>query len=144
MNAVIWQPGMTLESMEKEIILAGLRFYRGNITQTALSLGVAEKTIRNKMEKYDNDRKQFEQGQRDAELERAAILKRLRGEIPARPVETPTLDDSGAGFHSSPSRDGIQPVVETSEKHDMPVPVRKEVQSVLPQQAANGGPRRGR
>lgn len=49
---VTWQPGMTLADMEKMTILAALRFYRGNKTQTAEALGITSKTVYNKIEAY--------------------------------------------------------------------------------------------
>lgn len=47
-----WQPGKTLESIEKEVILKALRFYQGNKTHTSRSLGIAIRTIDNKLEHY--------------------------------------------------------------------------------------------
>lgn len=48
-----WQPGMTLEDIEKRTILEALRFYRGNKTQTASALGITAKTLYNKLETYE-------------------------------------------------------------------------------------------
>jgi Bacterial regulatory protein, Fis family len=48
----MWQPGITLEQIEREVILKALRFYQGNKTQTARALGVAVRTIDNKLECY--------------------------------------------------------------------------------------------
>lgn len=48
----MWQPGRTLEEMEKEVILTAMRFYHGNKTHTASALGIAIRTLDNKLAKY--------------------------------------------------------------------------------------------
>ena len=52
-----WQPGITLEEIEKQVILKALEFYQGNKTKTALSLGIAVRTLDNKLEKYITKKK---------------------------------------------------------------------------------------
>ena len=54
---IIWQPGMTLADMEKQIILKALQFYHGNKTKAAQSLDISVRTIDNKLKKYDDERK---------------------------------------------------------------------------------------
>lgn len=49
---ITWQPGKTLEEVEKEIILVALRFYGGNKTKTAQALGIAIRTLDNKLKAY--------------------------------------------------------------------------------------------
>ena len=48
----LWQPGVTLEEVERTVILQALRFYRGNRTQTAQSLNIALRTMHSKLTKY--------------------------------------------------------------------------------------------
>lgn len=48
----MWQPGMSLEDVEKEVILKAFRFYQQNKTHTAHSLGIAIRTLDAKLEKY--------------------------------------------------------------------------------------------
>ena len=48
----MWQPGMSLEDIEKIAILKAFDFFRGNKTQTANSLGIAIRTLDSKLEKY--------------------------------------------------------------------------------------------
>lgn len=50
----MWSPGRTLEDVEKEVIFQALSFYHGNRTQTARSLGIALRTLQNKLEIYNN------------------------------------------------------------------------------------------
>lgn len=46
-------PGMTIEMMEKEMILSALKFYEGNKTKAAQSLGITVRTIQNKLSLYN-------------------------------------------------------------------------------------------
>jgi len=48
----MWQPGRTLEEVERETIERAFRFYQGNKTQTAASLGIAIRTLDAKLDKY--------------------------------------------------------------------------------------------
>lgn len=50
---MIWQPGVTLEDLEKQAILEALRFYGNNKTRTAQALGIAIRTLDNKLAKYN-------------------------------------------------------------------------------------------
>jgi DNA-binding NtrC family response regulator len=49
----LWQPGRTLDEIEKEIILTALKYYQGNKTKTSQSLGIAIRTLDNKLLKYE-------------------------------------------------------------------------------------------
>jgi len=48
----MWQPGMTIEFMEREAVLKAWRFYGHNKTQTANALGIAIRTLDAKLQKY--------------------------------------------------------------------------------------------
>lgn len=48
----IWSLGMTIEDAEKNIITHTLKFYYGNKTMTAKSLGISPRGLVNKLEKY--------------------------------------------------------------------------------------------
>jgi hypothetical protein len=48
-----WQPGQTLEQVEKAIILKAFRFFQGNKTRTANALGIAIRTLENKLSSYE-------------------------------------------------------------------------------------------
>lgn len=47
-----WQPGMTLEQLEKQVILHAYSFYGMNKAKTAQALGIAYRTIRYKLTSY--------------------------------------------------------------------------------------------
>ena len=51
----MWYLGMTLDQAERKIIEKVLRFYNGNKSATARSLGVSVKTIENKVKQYEQE-----------------------------------------------------------------------------------------
>lgn len=53
----LWQPGRTLEEVEKDVIVAALRFYQNNKVHTARALGICYKTLNNKLEVYNGTTK---------------------------------------------------------------------------------------
>jgi hypothetical protein len=55
MSQIHWQPGITLEEIEKQVILAALRFYSQNRTHAASALGISVRTIQNKIAKYNGE-----------------------------------------------------------------------------------------
>lgn len=50
-------PGMTLEEVEREVIVQTLQETEGNRTQTAQILGISRKTLQNKLKEYGLERK---------------------------------------------------------------------------------------
>lgn len=48
----MWCVGMTLDDVEKEAIVKAYKFYHGNKTQTAKSLGIAIRTLDAKLDRY--------------------------------------------------------------------------------------------
>lgn len=53
MSSVHWSPGMRLEDVERLAILAAMRFYEDNKTQTAKSLDISVRTLHAKLDKYE-------------------------------------------------------------------------------------------
>ncbi len=49
---MIWQPGITLAEVEQETVISALRFYHGNRTSTASSLGISRRSMSNLIKKY--------------------------------------------------------------------------------------------
>lgn len=125
-----WVPGLTLEEIERQSILHALTFYRGNKTQTATALGIAIRTLDNKLERYGAD---DEAGRLKLEAERARraeILDRMRG-----PIQT---------IYGADARVRVEPAPEAPAKHAVPVPEPKKVQGVLPPEAPAGDRKRAR
>jgi DNA-binding NtrC family response regulator len=48
-----WQIGVTLDEVEKQVILAALQFFHGNKTKAAEALGITSRTIQNKLNFYN-------------------------------------------------------------------------------------------
>ena len=47
-----WEPGETLNDIERNVILQALGFHQGNRTHTAKALGISIRTLRNKLAEY--------------------------------------------------------------------------------------------
>lgn len=139
MSNVNWQPGMTLEEVEKLCILEAVKFYRGKIEQTAESLGIARKTLYEKLKKYEFDTtKERERNDQD-KAERERINRRMRG-LPedgsSEPIQ-PGIPRANEGAY-------VEPATQVLPKSALPLPEQQEVQGVLPTQAAKAGKGRGR
>ena len=50
---IIWQPGVTLEDVEKQVILKAFQYFQGNKTKTAQALDIAIRTLDAKIAKYE-------------------------------------------------------------------------------------------
>lgn len=109
-----WSPGQTLEAVEKAVIEEAFRFYKGNKTQTALSLGIAIRTLDAKLEKYESDSRQHKLREERAKAERDDFLRRQRGQAPN-------------GLPSTSSGSSLESIVEVASQPPMPVPKRKKV-----------------
>ncbi|RYZ67863.1 MAG: sigma-54-dependent Fis family transcriptional regulator [Proteobacteria bacterium] len=51
-NKNAWEPGATLNDIERNVILQALSFHHGNRTHTAKALGISIRTLRNKLAEY--------------------------------------------------------------------------------------------
>lgn len=154
---VNWVPGITLEEMEKQCILAAFRFYRGNKTTTAQVLGIAIRTLDNKLEKYESDRKRDEDRFATDAVTNEQTLRRMRGITitehnaigSAHQLRQPEVEKAGTQQREATGTEanaGIreQSPEKLSAQQSVPVSKRQEVQSVLPGQASGSGNRRGR
>lgn len=77
-----WSPGMTLESIEKAVILKAFAFYRYNKTATASALKIAIRTLDAKLEKYRYEEEQERERQASVVRNRRDFLERQRGNVP--------------------------------------------------------------
>ncbi len=55
MSNTLWQPGITLEELEKRVILEAMKLYHGKRAQVADVLGIASRTLDYKLAKYKAD-----------------------------------------------------------------------------------------
>lgn len=149
-DIIVWSPGVTLDAIEKQVILKAFRFYRGNKTATATALGIAIRTLDNKLEKYEVDGKAATEREQDEKQRRAEWLKRQRGTVGTGIDDSPAAEQRHAttteGNSVSRANAGVrvESAVETSEEPALSVSERKEVQGVLPKQVAQSGQRRAR
>lgn len=141
---LIWQPGMTLETVEKEVILQAMRYFRGNKTATSTALGIAYKTLDNKLHQYKEDEQSQEKRLNERTARDQEYLNRARGIVTAT-VPTRLLEDSKAaevpksqGLHSE-ERHGLEPAPELPAQQSVSMQKREEVQKVSPQSSARSG-----
>lgn len=79
---MFWQPGVHLDEIEKQAIEAALKFFQGNKTATAESLGISVRTLHTKCDQY----------KKDEEMRNASLRPKERGHLepPAQvPEEQP-------------------------------------------------------
>lgn len=96
-NLVVWQPGMSLEDLERKTILAAYRHYRSNKTLTAQSLGIAIRTLDHKLEAYAQSASTGKAPTRDEILkegQKHANKTGAGGKPPGDPFESAKLTDT--------------------------------------------------
>lgn len=130
-----WSPGVSLEMIEKQVILKAWHWYRGNKTQCSISLGINIRTLERKLDEYEKQ----ETARRDQEstetIKRAEALDRARGIVRNESGETRIL-----GTYSGVQE---QPAFEVPAQQPLPLPQHQEVQSLLSKQnPVNGAQRR--
>ncbi len=142
MNEVHWSPGLSLEALEKQVILAAFRHYRGNKTATSQSLGIAIRTLDNKLEQYQAQQIKAEKQEQEQYDERVEFLKAQRGE-PSKWRPKPLTarnerDARQASKNGEKSEAGlsVEPTHEASEKQSVPLPLGQEVQSMSSKHAS--------
>lgn len=81
MTEVIWNPGLSLETVEKMVILKAYAFFKHNKSATASSLGIAIRTLDNKLERYEQELKFEADRQVRDQTERDQFLIRQRGNV---------------------------------------------------------------
>lgn len=119
-----WQSGMTLESIEKEAILQALRFFRGNKTATALALGIAIRTLDNKLAQYETEKKAMEEVQDGQRRKRQEFQDRARG-----------VSQSQQNEDEAARRVLIQSPFGPAKEHALPLPIGNKIQEVSSEQA---------
>lgn len=127
-----WVPGETLELVEQMTIEQALNFYRGNKTQTAASLGIAIRTLDNKLNIYMENRKSLERTYERQQKDREFQLARAKGQAPANSLS------------SAEPWMRMEPDAEVGAESKMSMSERAEVQEVLPRQAPASGKNKGR
>jgi hypothetical protein len=147
-GVVQWTPGMTLESVERAVVVAAFRHYRSNKTMTANSLGIAIRTLDLKLEKYAADDKAGTEKE-DAERKRREdwLIKQRNGYGPDGPgslVRMRKAVDAPAAGPAPAAGLRVESPVKAAPQPAMSVHERKEVQGMPPAAAAAGSVRKGR
>lgn len=75
MNENFWSPGMTLAQSEEKVIKAAMRFYNNHKPTTASALGIALRTLDNKLKKYAEEDAKKKEEQKKRQAERAKDMK---------------------------------------------------------------------
>lgn len=52
MNAIMWQPGVTLDQIERQVIERAFHYYNQNKAKTASALGISIRTLDTRLEDY--------------------------------------------------------------------------------------------
>lgn len=133
---ITWQPGMTLDSMEKMAILQAYRFYRSNKTATANALGISIRTLDNKLEKYASDDKKVEDTNDEQRNKRAEFLIRQRG-LPQTPDGNAPTNSPVQNGSLAETGNGLEPANEAAPEPALPLPVGKEIQG-MPSKGVTG------
>jgi hypothetical protein len=134
-NFIPYSPSLTLEAVEKEVILRHYAFYHENKTQTAAALGITARTLYDKLEKYAEDEKEEEKRRAEKQRQTDEFIRRSRGSIGA-PYYSPT---DPARVDETRPRIRMEPAESAPAKQGVPLPQREEVQGVLPEPASRGG-----
>lgn len=98
---IVWSPGVTLEAVEEQIIKRALAHYQGNKTMTAQVLGIAVRTLDNKLEKYFQDEKKHEQSMQEEKKRREDFLARCRGKLPLSDLDKGGMSEAEVRVEST-------------------------------------------
>ena len=130
---ILWQPGYTLEVVEKAVILQAYRFYRSNKTQTAQAIGCSVRTLDEKLKIYKESEE--EQNERNEKRRRANedFIRRSRG-LPGQ-----TSPQAGKNGDSANAGVRLEPAAKVSSQQSVPVQIGKEVQNVPPKTPTESG-----
>jgi hypothetical protein len=147
---IFWTPGITLENVEEQVIKAAFKFYHSNKTATANALKISIRTLDSKLEKYEHDAKlrsiaADQQRARDRDyLERARGPKQINGFATSTPQKDEQIGGGATDMHGAAAGLCLEPTKEAAPEQQVPVPIKQEVQKVLPQQPAARSSQRAR
>lgn len=77
--SVVWFAGKKMEDIENEVLMEALRFYGGNRSATANSLGISPRTLENWLKRIDAQKEAVEIKLKAMENKRAAQIAMERG-----------------------------------------------------------------
>jgi hypothetical protein len=132
---ILWSPGTTLEAVEKQVILMAFRHFRGEKTSTARALGIAIRTLDDRLDKYAEDGKKEKERQDNERIKHEEFLTRQRGQTLASSPHIPPSPDPRLRMES---------IANSAKEQALSVQEQQKVQTVLPKQVAESGSKKGR
>jgi hypothetical protein len=145
-NDITWQPGMTLEDIERLVILRAIKYYKHNKSQTARALGIGIRTLDSKLERYgepvqvskmktDEMKRKIKTGLLHFFGDRSKVALQLGISVSKLEeyVNEIAREEASRGL-------GMEPFIEVSPQPTLPVPKWQEVQSVLPVENSSSHP----
>lgn len=83
-HEIIWTPGISLDTMEKMIVLKAFDHYQKDKERTSQSLGIAIRTLEYKLKKYEEEDQTVRDAQekRKEEANRQELRKRFGDRMP--------------------------------------------------------------
>lgn len=140
---IIWSPGVSLEDIEKQVIQRAFEHYRLNKTATAGALGISIRTLDNKLERYDADKKLEEEAFARDKQSRDHHLARSRGISVGQNIDVRSSPAAPQARDSAQAerRVRMEPPIDIAGQSAVPVPERAEVQEMLPSKVAQGSNR---
>lgn len=127
-----WMPGLTIAEIEKQSILQAMQFYHGNKTVAAKSLGIALRTLYDKLGQYELEEKIKEDKKASLQKTNEDLLKRARGSFDAVAQGlAPRIGDNPHEIRARVRVESAQNNVESP----VSLPKQEDVLPVLPEQA---------
>ncbi len=127
---IIWSPGVTLEQIEKQVIQKAYQHFRQNKTVTSNALGIAIRTLDNKLALYDEQQKELEQRDYDDRKKREEWLIKSRGNPPNNLGIPYTQGTQAEKVSNSPTGIRMEPDLEVSEESSMSMQRRAKIQKL--------------
>lgn len=81
---IVWQPGETIEEVEKNVIIKALNFYGKNKTTTAKALGIALRTLHLKLTSYQEVEDKLKKEKDERTKQRLADFEKFRSDGPEK------------------------------------------------------------
>lgn len=145
MNGIIvWTPGISLENIEKQVILKAYDHYRSNKTATAGALGISVRTLDSKLERYDAEKRIEDERREQSQQEREHQLSRARGFAVGQDTPASTAGERRQSADGAKANAGVrvESFANAPAKSPVPMPKPVEVQEMLSRQTAQHGNRK--
>lgn len=142
MNGIIvWSPGVSLDGIEKQVILKAFEHYRKNKTATAGALGISIRTLDTKLDRYASEADAEKVRLEDSRAKREQQLAKHRGEVGNDFYAVPESNRGSTASRQVTAGVRMESPKNAPTKQAVPVPERGEVQEVLPKHASGSGSR---